>query len=117
MVLVNGNKNPAGPFLRASKLERVNLNYCKIRLTRSGRFVNREGGGNLGFSQNLTNLQAERSETNYRLAKSLKVHQTTIKNWKNGTTPHPLYLEKLAEHYGVTVDELLSGSEESGGST
>lgn len=69
----------------------------------------------MGFSQNLANLQAERGETNYRLAKSLKVHQTTIKNWKNGTMPHPLYLDKLAEHYGVAVDYLLRDGGESNG--
>lgn len=65
----------------------------------------------MGFSENLSALQARNGETNYRLAKSLKVHQTTVKNWKGGTTPHPLYLEKLAEHYGVAVDELLKGEE------
>lgn len=62
----------------------------------------------MGFSENLARMQAEKGETNYRLAKELKVHQTSVKNWKEGTTPHPLYLDKLAEHFGVTVDELLS---------
>lgn len=64
------------------------------------------------LSKNLARLQAERGETNYRLAKELGVHQTTIQNWKNGIRPHPIYLRLLAEHYETTVDELLSDQDE-----
>lgn len=64
------------------------------------------------LSENLARLQAERGETNYRLAKELGVHQTTIQNWRNGIKPHPIYLKLLAEHYGTTVDELLSDQDE-----
>lgn len=64
------------------------------------------------LSKNLARLQAERGETNYRLAKELGVHQTTIRNWKNGIRPHPVYLRLLAEHYETTVDELLSDHDE-----
>lgn len=61
------------------------------------------------FSANLTRLQAERGETNYRLAKVLGVHQSSIANWKSGTIrPHPKHLVALAEHFGCTVDDLLA---------
>ncbi len=60
------------------------------------------------FSKNLAQLQADRGESNYRLAKSIGVHQTTIKNWKDGTTPHPKHIRLVAEHYGCTEAELLS---------
>lgn len=64
------------------------------------------------LSKNLTRLQAERGETNYRLAKTLGVHQTSIANWKSGeATPHPKHLVMLAEHFGVTVEDLLLGEE------
>lgn len=56
-------------------------------------------------------LQKERGESNYRLAKELGVHQTTIANWKSGTTPHPKHMKLLAEHFGVTLDELVKESE------
>lgn len=61
------------------------------------------------LAKNLSRLQAERGETNYRLAKILGVHQSSIANWKSGErTPHPKHVAMLAEHYGVTVDELLA---------
>lgn len=56
-------------------------------------------------------LQKERGESNYRLAKELGVHQTTIANWKSGTTPHPKHMKLLAEHFGVTLDELVKEQE------
>lgn len=56
-------------------------------------------------------MQKERGESNYRLAKELGVHQTTIANWKSGTTPHPKHMKLLAEHFGVTLDELVKEQE------
>lgn len=51
------------------------------------------------FAENLSRLQEERGETNYRLAKSLGVHQTTIANWKSGEIkPHPKNIEAVAAH-------------------
>ena len=62
------------------------------------------------FPENLARLQAERGETNYRLAKLLGVHQTSIANWKEGKIkPHPKHVRLLAEHFGVTVEELVNG--------
>lgn len=66
----------------------------------------------MSFPENLARLQAERSETNYRLAKEIDVSQTSIKNWKESVCrPHPRQVKKLAKHYGVTVDELLKPDE------
>ena len=61
----------------------------------------------MSFSKNISKLQDERGETNYRLAKSIGVHQSSIANWKAGIMPHPKHIRLVAEHYGVTVDELL----------
>jgi DNA-binding XRE family transcriptional regulator len=61
----------------------------------------------LGFSENLARLQAEHYETNYQLAKEIHVHQSSIKNWRDGTKPHPINLKKVAEHYNCTVEDLL----------
>lgn len=71
-----------------------------------------EGEDKLSFPENLARLQAERGETNYRLAKEIDVSQTSIKNWKESVCrPHPRQVKKLAKHYGVTVDELLKPDE------
>lgn len=60
------------------------------------------------FVENLVRLQEKKGETNYRLAKAIGVHQTSIANWKAGITkPHPKHITALADHFGVTVDELL----------
>lgn len=69
----------------------------------------------MSFSDNLTRLQNKNGETNYRLAKEIGVHQSSIANWKIGITPHPKHLKLVADHFGVTVDELLQTDNQSGG--
>lgn len=62
----------------------------------------------MSLAENLSRLQEEKGESNYRLAKEIGVHQTTVANWKNKVCfPHPKQLEKVAMHFGCTVDELL----------
>ena len=61
--------------------------------------------------KNLERLQKERGESNYRLAKELGVHQTFFAKWESGTTPHLKHMKLLAEHFGVTLDELVKESE------
>lgn len=62
----------------------------------------------MGFAENFLRLQASSGETNYKIAKALGISQTTIANWKDGTSkPRGLYLNALAIHFGCTVDDLL----------
>ena len=69
----------------------------------------------MGLAKNLTRLQAERGETNYRLAKAIGVSQTSVKNWRSGERmPHPKTQEKIADHYGITVEELRRPENEGG---
>lgn len=59
------------------------------------------------LSENLARLQAERGETNYRLAKAIGVHQSSIKNWKSGKIkPHPKNIKMIAQHYCVSEKDL-----------
>lgn len=61
----------------------------------------------MAFSDNLRRAQAARGESNYRLAKSVGVSQTSVKNWRDGKSePMAVYKRMLAEHYGCTVEEL-----------
>ena len=62
----------------------------------------------MSFAENLSVLQAKHGETNYRLAKEIGVNQSSIDNLKSGVTPHPRHIRIVAEHFGLTVDELLS---------
>lgn len=59
------------------------------------------------IADNLCKLQQERGESNYKLAKALGVHASSVANWREGKTkPMAVYLEKLADHYGVTIEQL-----------
>ncbi len=66
----------------------------------------------MNFAKRISDLQEKHGESNYRLAKSLGVSQTTVANWKNGTMPYGIYLKAIADHYNVTVEELLGKKEE-----
>ena len=62
----------------------------------------------MSFAQNLEQLMKESKMSNYRLAKLAKVSQTTIANWVNGrTVPYEKDRERIAEIFGVTVEELM----------
>ena len=62
----------------------------------------------MSIAGTITRLQFDRRESNYRLAKEIGVHQTTVKNWKSGAcAPQYEHLKRIADHYGVTVDELM----------
>jgi len=61
----------------------------------------------LSFSENLILLQVKNKVTNYRLAKEIGVHPTTIQNWRNGKQPQLSHASKVAIFFGKTVDELM----------
>ena len=67
----------------------------------------------MSFAENINRIQAERGDSNYRLAKEIGVSQTTIANWKAGRVkPLPVYIEKAAQYFGVSTDELTKGGEQ-----
>ena len=61
----------------------------------------------MNFSDRLSKMMEAKHETNYRLAKELGVHQTTVANWKSGVKPQLAHLGLIASHFGCTIDELL----------
>lgn len=67
----------------------------------------------MSFACNLSRLQERAGESNYRLAKEIGVHQSSVANWKSGIMPHPKHAKLVAEHYGVSVDDLLNGKDTS----
>lgn len=63
------------------------------------------------FAQRLAELLKNGNMTAYRLSKTLGVHQTTVKNWLDGNSkPRTEYIEKIAEHFGVSIDYLMGNS-------
>lgn len=51
--------------------------------------------------------------TPYKVAKESGVTQTALSNWKAGrSTPTTKTLQKIADYFGVTIDYLMTGKEE-----
>ena len=60
------------------------------------------------FYEKLDRFMNETRMTNYRLAKLLNVHQTTIANWRTGKTePKVQTVIKIAKAFNISVDDLL----------
>lgn len=56
------------------------------------------------------------NKTAYQVAKETGVSTATLSNWKNGNyIPKTDKLKKIADYFGITVDELIS--EETGDDT
>ena len=52
--------------------------------------------------------------TAYKVSKATGVTQTSLSNWKSGrNTPSTKTLQKIADYFGVTVDYLMTGQEDS----
>ena len=61
----------------------------------------------MAISENIRRLQDQRGESNYRLAKTIGVSQSSVASWRDGKTrPLNVYVEKLAEHFGCSVEDL-----------
>lgn len=64
----------------------------------------------MGFAQVLARLMQEGGVSAYKLAKSIGVHQTTIKNWLEGKQPRTDHLDKVAGYFGASTDFLLGNA-------
>ncbi|WP_294854694.1 helix-turn-helix transcriptional regulator [uncultured Oscillibacter sp.] len=58
------------------------------------------------FRENLIAKMQERAITNYRLAKELHIHATTIQNWRDGKQPQLSHAKLVADYFGVTMDAM-----------
>ena len=59
------------------------------------------------FWNTYTTLCAKQGVSPNAVAKSLSIASGTVTKWKNGSMPQNATLKKLADYFGVTVDELL----------
>lgn len=59
------------------------------------------------FSENLIRLQKDNCVTNYRLSRDLKVHPTTVQNWREGRQPLLEHAKKVADYFGKTIEEMM----------
>lgn len=61
----------------------------------------------MGFAKNLCELMKSQGVSSYKMANEVKVHVSTVTNWKNGGSPKVEHIPLIAKVLGVTVDELL----------
>lgn len=59
------------------------------------------------FYQNLLTLCGQRSTSPTRVVRELGISGGSVTNWKSGAVPHDATLRKIADYFGITVDELL----------
>ena len=64
------------------------------------------------FYENYERLCNETGEKPYALAVELGAkNNAVVAQWKKGSVPRKAMLEKIADHFGVTVSELMYGKE------
>lgn len=66
------------------------------------------------FATRLNLLMEETGVSNYRLAKDIGVHQTTIANWRDGRKPRAKSIIDVAVYFGVSPRWLKCGEWDSG---
>lgn len=62
----------------------------------------------MGFYDNLKRLCFESGESMNAVAKSIGMGSSMVTGWNQGSIPRKSTLKKIADHFGVTVDYLLS---------
>lgn len=61
-------------------------------------------------------FRIENKFTQFSLAKELGVSQSAVAKWENGVTvPRMNILQKLADLFGCTIDDLVRGGEKNDG--
>lgn len=60
------------------------------------------------FSDNIVRMRKEKGLTQVGFAKDLHVTQSAISHWESGRSiPDAIQMRRIAEYFGVTVDELM----------
>ena len=62
----------------------------------------------MSFIDNVERLCFENGESLYDMTKAIGMGGSAVTGWRQGSTPRRPTLKKIADHFGVTVDWLLS---------
>lgn len=66
----------------------------------------------MGFYEKYLCLCNSINKSPSAVALELKIGKPSVTRWKNGATPRDATVLKIADYFGVTVTELMSGVEE-----
>lgn len=63
-------------------------------------------------------LLQKNGESTYKVSKETGIAQSVFSSWKNGiSTPKQDKMKKIAEHFNVSLEYLMTGKEKEGGET
>lgn len=65
-----------------------------------------------GIHENIRTLRKLHGLTLRRLGEELGVNLTTVESWERGIEPNLANVQRLAEYFGISVDELLKHHED-----
>lgn len=63
------------------------------------------------FIDNFRRLCASRGVPETRVTKELGIGGGTYMNWKNGSEPLNSTKKRIADYFGISIDELMSGAD------
>ena len=66
----------------------------------------------MGFYEKYLCLCNSINKSPSAVALELKIGKPSVTRWKNGATPRDATVLKIADYFGITVTELMSGVEE-----
>lgn len=66
----------------------------------------------MNFAEVLSELMQSNGTTNYRLSKSLGCSATSVANWLAGKDIKPIYLQRIADYFNVSVDYLMGAQKD-----
>ena len=64
------------------------------------------------LGNNIDKRLREIGMTQYRLAKKLGINQGTLSKWMNGRDPKASMIYRISKILGVTMEELMEGTDE-----
>lgn len=64
------------------------------------------------FAQRFHSLMEERGWSNYRTAKEIGCHPTTVKNWLSGREPQNMMIPQIANVFDVSIEYLTGQTDE-----
>lgn len=74
-----------------------------------------KNGGEILFYENYVNYCQKIGKSKTEVARQIGKSSKSVTGWKNGAVPRNDTLKKLADYFGVTVDDLLGEKKEPAG--
>ena len=74
--------------------------------------VNKSNGVILVFYNNFVNLCNKAGKSPSAIAEEMGYQRSVVTRWSKGTAPRQATLQKVADYFGISVDDLISDEKE-----